>query len=812
MNLKTLVWILGFLVILAASSLSHAAPKAVGGYLDLSGWDFDQGGVVQLDGEWDFYWNQLIDPGELAKGDAPRPTGTIQVPGTWNDQVARDGIFRGHGFATYRLRIQHNTDKSLAISLRFASTAYTMWVNGEMVASNGVVGQNVVESEPQYLPVVVPIPARSEPIDLVIHVANFRHRAGGLVNSIALGPLDEILRVDTMRVVGNVFLVSALFVLGIYHLMIHYWFGRGKSFLYFGLFSLVIVIRALVMGDHVLGRLIGGMPWELEVRIEYTMGYLAVAAGTMLIRSLYPEEMSMRFARPIVAYGLIGAAVSMFVPAVYMSMFMPFMMATVVVFIVYYGYVLVLALLRKRDGARLYLVAASILLLSVLHDLYSFHRAILGINLIPMGMLIVSLIQALIIARRVGYMYQHEVALAEENKALYHQVSKQMEDVKRSRKLFAQAEDRLRRHVAETLHGRVQTRLVLNWHHLGEALNTFSTQPEKAQELVRSVREDLADLREHEIRQVSHLLHPGVIRAGLRAAVDSLVRRFDGSAAITVEMDPQIEVLDDPLENQIPEEIRLVAYRVLEESLGNVAAHADADRVEIALFFEDPGYLQIVVRDDGRGFDTSKQDESGGLGLHGMKARVQTVGGTLKIDSRMGEGTTIEARLPIGAVFDADDPSIRDAATGLFSKSYGADALRQQMGLARRIKLPLAVMHIELKLGGDIHQRTKWEDMTVVRGVAEVLLRVLRAADIAYRYDENQIVLILPNTSRKDGYRVAERLAMELTSIESSQLFHISVGIAVFPDDGTTEEALVVAACQSYHKKDYTLGGSSIGA
>jgi signal transduction histidine kinase len=82
-------------------------------------------------------------------------------------------------------------------------------------------------------------------------------------------------------------------------------------------------------------------------------------------------------------------------------------------------------------------------------------------------------------------------------------------------------------------------------------------------------------------------------------------------------------------------------YRVVQEALTNAAKHAGAERVSVTVE-RDNGTVEVLIEDDGHGFDTAAP--TGGLGLLGMRERVELTGGSLSISSR--PGTRVSARLP----------------------------------------------------------------------------------------------------------------------------------------------------------------------
>jgi signal transduction histidine kinase len=230
---------------------------------------------------------------------------------------------------------------------------------------------------------------------------------------------------------------------------------------------------------------------------------------------------------------------------------------------------------------------------------------------------------------------------------LLETVREQLAELRLSRGRIAAAEERLRREISELLHSRVQTRLLVAWHRLGQVVDLVRERPQEAGAAIEEVREEIDQIREREIRRASHQLHPAVIRVGLVPALRSLAGRFDEQFEVLLEVDRSLAALDDPAENRIPEELRLNAYRVVEEALANVARHAEASKVVIGLRVDDDR-LELSVRDDGRGFDTSQR--ATGLGLTSIAMRVEAVGGLWDVVSAEGAGTTLVVSFPLGAV------------------------------------------------------------------------------------------------------------------------------------------------------------------
>ena len=152
----------------------------------------------------------------------------------------------------------------------------------------------------------------------------------------------------------------------------------------------------------------------------------------------------------------------------------------------------------------------------------------------------------------------------------------------------------------------------------------------------------LTDAVTDQVRQIAQALRPPALDAlGVNAALEGCCRDFSRRAQLTVEYTGT----DLPLPR---ETIGIQLYRVLQEALTNVAKHARARRVQVRLEPMD-GMIQLVVEDDGAGFDPEAWagHRSGmGIGLIGMRERIEQLQGHLEIASQPGRGTRLVARIP----------------------------------------------------------------------------------------------------------------------------------------------------------------------
>ena len=166
--------------------------------------------------------------------------------------------------------------------------------------------------------------------------------------------------------------------------------------------------------------------------------------------------------------------------------------------------------------------------------------------------------------------------------------------------------------------------------------------PDAAHRYTEDLRELVGDALRR-TRELAFELRPTVLDdVGLTAALERLTGAVTERGHLPVAL--AVTGLGD---GRLPREIETVVYRVIQEALTNVVRHAHASEVSVTVA-AGSGSVRVLVEDDGAGFDAGHLPDGGHLGLEGMQERVELVGGTLRLDSAPGRGTTVLAEVPRG--------------------------------------------------------------------------------------------------------------------------------------------------------------------
>ncbi|MBF0352853.1 MAG: GAF domain-containing protein [SAR324 cluster bacterium] len=376
-------------------------PRAINGVLDLSGWNFEKDGPVNLDGEWEFYWKKLLEEQNFEAEELPRKTGLITIPSVWNNG-AMDGIKLGpDGYATFKLEIKNLAgDGVMALKIPEMGNAYQLWINQKKLASNGVVGTSKEAMIPLWLPQVVAFNVHATSHQLILHVSNYVHRHGGIKKSLILGENQQIQNIRERRVSLELFLFGSLLIMGLYHLGLDALRRKDPSALYFGFFCLLVAVRILTSGERLLVFYFEP-PWELTMKLDSLGFYLAVPIFNLFIYSLFPGEFWKPFVKISLVLGGLFSLVVLLTPAnIYTTYTLVPYQVIALIHMGYGFYVLGQAVFRKREGSLLFLLGCLILFFAMINDILYGRMMLHTGDWMPVAQFLFIFCQSLVLFKR----------------------------------------------------------------------------------------------------------------------------------------------------------------------------------------------------------------------------------------------------------------------------------------------------------------------------------------------------------------------------------------------------------------------------
>ncbi|MGB9606149.1 MAG: MASE1 domain-containing protein, partial [Bryobacteraceae bacterium] len=236
--------------------------------------------------------------------------------------------------------------------------------------------------------------------------------------------------------------------------------------------------------------------------------------------------------------------------------------------------------------------------------------------------------------------YANLAAVAIQNTRLVEEVRRANRQLHALSQRLIKAQEEERLHLSRELHDEFGQLLAALTVQLG-LLERNAEHSEAISERIRMLKQATAEIQDQLHRLAIRLRPASLDHLGLVRALEQYVYEFRRQYNIEVEFEA-VGVQD----TRLPEDVETALFRIVQESLTNVALHAQATRVDILLSLHDK-HVVVIVEDDGIGFTPTPMALEGHLGIFGMRERIEMLGGKFILESAPGKGTTVRVEVPL---------------------------------------------------------------------------------------------------------------------------------------------------------------------
>ncbi len=338
------------------------------GYIDLRRIDLSAESVV-LRGKWKFYWQSLRTPSH-----PPAYFEYLNFPRLWKNTTWKNHPIPSQGYASYEITVLlPKGTEQLALKVPDTYCSYYLFVNGKLIANNGKPGTTKETTKPYWSNQVKPIFVANDSVNLVLQIANFQHKKGGLVQDLQIGLLSNLQTDSDLGKAFDYFLTGCIFMGGFFFLGL-YLFGRhDKSILYFSLFCLTYSYRITGSRQYSLHSLLPNMNWSFSLHCEYLSLFLAVGLFALYTKHLYPQDAPRRTLNTLAGICLALATITVVSPPILFTRLVDPFILVVLVYIVIAVVVYWRAYRNKRIGANYALLSTGaifIIIISIILEYY----------------------------------------------------------------------------------------------------------------------------------------------------------------------------------------------------------------------------------------------------------------------------------------------------------------------------------------------------------------------------------------------------------------------------------------------------------
>ena len=319
--------------------------------------------VMKLAGPWHFYYGKHLSASEM-ENLRPEDTYYLPAPSNWMNLKSHGANTPAIGIATYYLKIV--VDTSYANSLRdYAflvgniTSAYTMYVNDLFVMSTGNASPTEKDFKPSYYPHIGFIHTNDDTLKVIIHVSNFFYpHFSGISRPIFFGQEKEVSRLHFQSTVLSIFLLCIFGILFFFELMVYIANPKERSHLMVSLLALIILMKMLVENKMTIFHF---LPDNYYLSYRFLLlTLMCIPIVYSLIRLSFPNEMNRLVSRSVhIIYGFLGVAI-LILPLPFLLDYLMFIIYFSITSFIYLLYVMIRALLNRREYALAHLLSFSL--------------------------------------------------------------------------------------------------------------------------------------------------------------------------------------------------------------------------------------------------------------------------------------------------------------------------------------------------------------------------------------------------------------------------------------------------------------------
>ncbi len=398
--------ILLYLFTVSCNNLQQATRyNAYDGEIDLMAWNFEEDGLVALDGEWEFYPDELISPAGFASDTFSLAPDYILVPEIWHKfpfsyTSTRSGVSLSETQkATYRLVVKLNPRRNLySLKIKSIETPYKVWLNKKLVFAQG----NIQDGASELLQPVVSnniyFEADTSQIEIVLQIHAANYSKVGVSQSILLGLPYQITNYTERILYLTIFLLGILIIVSIYHFGLFILRPADYSTLFFGLICLFTAVHALVVGEAFISKLLLSIHWIWIIKIKFISLILIFAFLAAFLGHLFSDEISRSFVVITIITGCILSILLLIMKTGVLNRLNIVLEALLLLTGLYLLIRLVFSIKRKREGCIATFIGTTVFLATMVNDILFEHQIIDSYFLVPFGIFVLVVIQSFMLS------------------------------------------------------------------------------------------------------------------------------------------------------------------------------------------------------------------------------------------------------------------------------------------------------------------------------------------------------------------------------------------------------------------------------
>lgn len=659
---------------------------------------------LNLQGKWEFYWNQLVDPKDDTLWNETN-TSIVELPAYWKSHGLNEESLPGFGYATYKTTIISDGDHDIGIEFAVPHSAQRIYLNGKLIEETGQVADNEKDEVGLWLPSTVLGKLKKGRNVLTWQLSNHVHARGGVFKVPVIGPAQYMIDLRESQLLMNAFIIGGLFFIGLFFVGMFALWRRDKQFLYYGLYVLFFGFWLSNYGLHIFKIFVAVLEFNLNARLIYVAFYGGFLFLTLFVYETYKETFSKIFLKVSYVVFSFFIATALLTPPHIFTALIAYLQAFGLIVILYSYYIIAKGILRKDKGSILMLVGLLIFGMAKASMFGSFSNWVFRVDSFNLVLYFATFIVfSIVLAQKMGQSFLDVVSLQEEADKQRDEIGRQASKLKAldafKSRLFANVSHDLRTPLTLILGHIFQIKTEEKYlnHKSKDSLNKLEANAGKLIQLTDEIRNLI--LLEDDKLKLSYR------KVEITSYTKRLVELFHSAANLKnialkfeCEIDQELFIHIDPIQ------FEKIIYNLMSNAL-----KFTPDKGNIIVKIEAKSHsLQLSVADDGIGIKPDKinyifnrfyqasedvhNHQGIGIGLALVLELVELHNGNIHVESEEGAGTKFTVELPFNldkevSLVVLDEPTIE------VSNEYNSVAfvdLEEDQKIARDAKVVLVV-------------------------------------------------------------------------------------------------------------------------
>lgn len=394
------------LLLVNQPSFSLTPQKKEGVSINLQQIHIDKNTKITLDTSWEYYWNELITPGNFKD---KKPSGIVSLNNWTQFNIPNIGKLSSFGYATYRLSISIPKERppvSLLIPEVYSSSK--LWVNGVFISETGRVGKSKEETLHRRFSQIIPLNTNETIFEIVIQVSNFYHHKAGIDKPIVLAPSFHLYQLKSKLIIADMLFIGCIGFMGVFFLFffLFYW-NKDQAVIYFAVLCISLSYMALSDRYAPFVDVFPSVNWILLTKIEYISLFAAGASAGLFFNKILLSFVHKAYPKIIIfCFSLLVVLdILLFAPH-FTKLLVPFLVLVVLNFI-YMTFITLKAILLKKSESVLLLVSLLLgLMIFYIHIYFFLDENGYGIMFVNFSYIFVFLLLSMLLMKRFSDSFQ----------------------------------------------------------------------------------------------------------------------------------------------------------------------------------------------------------------------------------------------------------------------------------------------------------------------------------------------------------------------------------------------------------------------